>query len=237
MLIFALQSRRICYNSTVITIFLIIALGVFIAFYAYKEHKAPEEPKLSERLNDQLDKLWQVAQVSLNENKFLRAEKALLTILRVDEENAQAYNRLGILYVKQHQFKEAIECFEIAQSLDDNASSIHNVGLIYLETDEFDKAAQAFEQALELENTVPGRYVAYSKALRGMGNDKKAAEALEEGWTNTKSPLILRELLHVYTETEDEENLESTKKRIQKLLETKKRKLPKLVSKKPKVVM
>jgi len=216
---------------------LIIALCVFIGFYAYKEHNQPQEVKLSDKLNDQLDKLWQVAQVSLKENKLLRAEKALLTILRVDEENAQAYNRLGILYVKQHQFKEAIECFEIAQSLDNNASSVHNVGLIYLETGEFAKAALAFEQALELENTNPGRHVAYSKALKGTGNHKKAAEALETGWEITKSPLILRELLHIYTELEDDENLEKTKKRIQKLLDTKKRKMPKLVSKKRKVVM
>ena len=33
----------------------------------------------------------------MRENRFLRAEKALLTILKIDEKNAAAYNRLGIL--------------------------------------------------------------------------------------------------------------------------------------------
>ena len=67
-------------------------------------------------------------------------KKALLTILKFDEKNAAAYNRLGILYAKEQKFDEAIECFEIAQSLDNNPSSLHNVGLIYLETGAYEKS-------------------------------------------------------------------------------------------------
>lgn len=66
------------------------------------------------RISEKLDQLWEIAQESIRENKYLRAEKALLTILRVDEKNATAYNRLGILYAKQRAYKDAIECFEIA---------------------------------------------------------------------------------------------------------------------------
>ena len=73
--------------------------------------------ELPSRLTDKLDRLWDIAQESLRDKKYLRAEKALLTILRVDERNATAYNRLGILYSKQQAFEDAIECFEIAQSL------------------------------------------------------------------------------------------------------------------------
>ena len=95
--------------------------------------------------------------------KYLRAEKALLTILRVDEKNATAYNRLGILYAKQKAYKDAIECFEIAQSLEPSASSLHNVGLIYYETENYEKASLAFEQALEMEDDLAARYIAYAK--------------------------------------------------------------------------
>ena len=70
------------------------------------------------KISDKLERLWDVAQESLRDKKYLRAEKALLTILRVDERNATAYNRLGILYAKQQAFKDAIECFEIARSSD-----------------------------------------------------------------------------------------------------------------------
>ena len=94
---------------------------------------------IPQRLSEKLDHLWDIAQDSLRERKYLRAEKALLTILRVDERNATAYNRLGILYAKQQAYKDAIECFEIAQSLEPSASSLHNVGLIYFETEHYER--------------------------------------------------------------------------------------------------
>src|SRR3546814_15151262 len=76
----------------------------------------------------------------MRENRFLRAEKALLTILKIDERNAAAYNRLGILYAKQKEYRDAIDCFEIASSIEPTASSLHNLGLIYYETENYDKA-------------------------------------------------------------------------------------------------
>ena len=93
-----------------------------------------------------------------------------------------AYNRLGILYAKGQKYDEAVECFEIAQSLDNNPASIHNVGLIYLETGAYEKAAMAFEQAIALEGDVPARYIALAKAEEKMGRTKKAVEALENAY-------------------------------------------------------
>ena len=112
---------------------LIFILAIIIWTITYKpseENSADFPAKISEKL----DQLWAIAQESIRDNKYLRAEKALLTILRVDEKNATAYNRLGILYAKQQAYKDAIECFEIAQSLEPSASSLHNVGFIYYET-------------------------------------------------------------------------------------------------------
>ena len=59
----------------------------------------------------------------MRENRLLRAEKELLTILKIDERNAAAYNRLGILYAKQHEYRDAIDCFEIASSIEASPSS------------------------------------------------------------------------------------------------------------------
>lgn len=135
---------------------------------------------LPAKLSEKLDQLWSIAHESLQSRKYLRAEKALLTILRVDERNASAYNRLGILYAKQTQYKEAIECFEIAQSLEPSASSLHNVGLIYFETGQYDKAALAFEQALAMDDEVASRHIAYAKVLEKIGNTKKTIASLEQ---------------------------------------------------------
>lgn len=156
---------------------LLTALAVWAVWYK------PTEPALtgeiSQRFSGKLDKLWDIAQQSLREHKYLRAEKALLTILRVDERNATAYNRLGILYAKQQAYADAIECFEIAQSLEPSASSLHNVGLIYYETEKYDKASQAFEQALAIEEGIAARHIAYAKVQEKLNHPKRVIASLE----------------------------------------------------------
>lgn len=159
---------------------------------------------LSSKLSDKLDQLWSIAQTSLQDRKYLRAEKALLTILRVDERNASAYNRLGILYAKQQQFKEAIECFEIAQSLEPSASSLHNVGLIYFETQNYDKAALAFEQALAMDSDHAARHIAYAKVQEKLGHDKKMIESLERAVELDPIPQTLTILADAYDRIGDE---------------------------------
>lgn len=156
---------------------------------------------LPARLSEHFDRLWGIAQESLRDKKYLRAEKALLTILRVDERNASAYNRLGILYVKQRSYKDAIECFEIAQSLEPSASSLHNVGLIYYETGDFPKAALAFEQALEMESELSARHIAYAKVQEKLGNNKKMIESLEKAVEIDPIPQTLNILADAYERT------------------------------------
>jgi tetratricopeptide (TPR) repeat protein len=156
---------------------------------------------LPSKLSDKLDKLWEIAQQAIGEKKYLRAEKALLTILRVDERNATAYNRLGILYAKQQAFNDAIECFEIAQSLEPSAPSLHNVGLIYFETEQYDKAALAFEQALSIEEDVASRHIAYAKVQEKLGREKKMVTALERAVALDSNPQTLTILADAYERT------------------------------------
>jgi tetratricopeptide (TPR) repeat protein len=171
---------------------LIIALGVWVMYQPQTIKEA--EADLPVKLSEKLDQLWTIAHESLQSKKYLRAEKALLTILRVDEKNASAYNRLGILYAKQKSLKDAIECFEIAQSLEPSPSSLHNVGLIYYETGEYEKAALAFEQALALEDNLPARHIAYAKVQEKLGNEAKMISSLEKALdlnTNTQTLNLL----------------------------------------------
>lgn len=144
------------------------------------KHRDDELSPIPRKLSDKLGKLWDIAHQGMRENRFLRAEKALLTILKIDEKNAAAYNRLGILYAKQKEYKDAIDCFEIASSIEASASSLHNLGLIYYETENYQKAAVAFEQALKLEDNFAARHIAYAKVLEKLGNTKLMFEELEK---------------------------------------------------------
>lgn len=210
--------------------FAIILIFVFVAYLAFffpVEVKVKKTEEKSPKYKAQMKKLWQISQTSMKERKPFRAEKALLTILKFDEKNAAAYNRLGILYAKSQKFDEAVECFEIAQSLDNNPASIHNAGLIYLETGAYEKAAMAFTQAIEQEGDVPTRYIALANAEEKLGNNKKAVEALENAYELDPKVSTLRQILAIYEKSGDNEAVTATAARIEEKIakdnETKKR--------------
>lgn len=196
-------------------ILIILVFTVYLAFFFREKQVEKKKEKVDPKIDTQMKKLWSIAQDSMREKKPVRAEKALLTILKFDETNAAAYNRLGILYAKGQKFDEAIECFEIAQSLDNNPSSLHNAGLIYLETGAYEKAAMAFRQALEIEGDVPARYLALAKAEEKLGNRKAAIEALEAAYDLDHTTTTLRQILAIYESTGDTENATATIARIE----------------------
>jgi tetratricopeptide (TPR) repeat protein len=148
----------------------------------------------SSRTVERLERLWKMAQVAMRESKYIPAEKALLTILKIDHKNAPAYNRLGILYAKQKNYDDAIECFEIASSIDRKPSSLHNLGLIYYETEQYEKAAASFEKAIGSE-PMAVRYIALAKALRMMEHFDDMIAALEKAYELEPNPQTVKLLV------------------------------------------
>lgn len=198
-----------------IAVFAIVIFAIYLTFFFPDQPRVKNVEEKSSKYSAQMKKLWQIAQTAMKERKPFKAEKALLTILKFDEKNAAAYNRLGILYAKGQKYDEAVECFEIAQSLDNNPASIHNVGLIYLETGAYEKAAMAFSQAIELEGDVPSRYIALAKAEEKLGRPKRAVDALENAYELDPKTSTLRLILAIYEDTGDAEAATATSARIE----------------------
>jgi tetratricopeptide (TPR) repeat protein len=195
----------------------LILLAIFgIIAIATGKRRDTELSPIPLKVSDRLSKLWEVAHQGMRENRLLRAEKALLTILNIDEKNAAAYNRLGILYAKQKEFKDAIDCFEIASSIEPSASSLHNLGLIYFETENYEKAGIAFEHALKLEDGLAARHIAFAKVNEKLGDISLMIQSLEKAveLEPTKESLTL--LLHAYAEN----NMIDQAKIIQRKLAT-----------------
>ena len=197
-------------------LFAIAAFGIWALLYQRPLDESGNE--LPSKMSSRLDKLWGIASESIRDRKYLRAEKALLTILRVDERNASAYNRLGILYAKQRAYQDAIECFEIAQSLEPSASSLHNVGLIYYETGVYDKAALAFEQALEMEGDLAARHIAYAKVQEKIGDTKKMISSLERAVELEPNPQSLGILADAYDRAGQEDLASGLRIKAQKMV-------------------
>lgn len=197
---------------------LALVVGFGILAYRATNISRDDESDIPQKVGDKMGKLWDIAHQGMRENRFLRAEKALLTILKIDQKNAAAYNRLGILYAKQKEYKDAIDCFEIASSIEPTASSLHNLGLIYYETENYQKAATAFEQALKLEEELAARHIAYAKVQEKMGNVKLMLQELEravELEPNKESYTLLK---MAYEQNDQQEDADNIQKRIDKLI-------------------
>lgn len=199
----------------ILAFLLILAIGGY-TLYISNQTEDEAEDLVTKRVGDRLQRLWDDAFTSLKDNKFLRAERALLTILRFDERNAGAYNRLGILYAKQRSFEHSIECFEIAHSLEPNASTLHNLGLVYMEVGEYQKASLTLENAMAQEDDVPSRYIAYAKVQEKLGNDKKMVESLERAaklQPNKQTYLLVLDAYKKVGRDEDAAKIETAMKR------------------------
>ncbi len=199
---------------------LALIILVIFAYFAFRSAVIEEDDlsPLSLKVSGKLGQLWDIAHQGMRENRFLRAEKALLTILKIDEKNAAAYNRLGILYAKQKEYKDAIDCFEIASSIEPSPSSLHNLGLIYYETEHYDKAATAFEQALKLEDDLAARHIAYAKVQEKLGNDKLMFQELEKAVELEPNKESLSLLHRAYESRGQEEEAAAIDKRLSKLV-------------------
>jgi tetratricopeptide (TPR) repeat protein len=203
--------------------------------YRNSRLKGDEFSDVSRKVGDRLGKLWDIAHQGMRENRFLRAEKALLTILKIDEKNAAAYNRLGILYAKQKEYRDAIDCFEIASSIDATPSSLHNLGLIYYETENYDKAAVAFEQALKLEDDLAARHVAYAKVVEKLGNEKLMFQELERAVELEPNRETYELLLKSYDTAGRAEDADLIRDKLQRMITTSGQ--PKKVKRAPRVVV
>lgn len=82
-----------------------------------------------------------------------RAEDSYLRAVAINPNDPKVYNRLGAIYLKNKNFKDALESFEVARDLDGGRASRHyNVALAAYESKDFVKAKSAIDSALRLDS-------------------------------------------------------------------------------------
>ncbi|MBI4101266.1 tetratricopeptide repeat protein [Candidatus Microgenomates bacterium] len=159
---------------------IVVALAVIASWLSiHYFHRYQKEDISSPKTSARLNRLWEYVNKAFQSRRWRASERALLAILRIDHKNTAAYNRLGMLYAKQSNFDDAIDCFSIASSLTPTLATLYNLGLVQYEKGNFKEAANALERVIDLEPNVK-RYIAYAKALHKLESDKKVAEVLEK---------------------------------------------------------
>ena len=198
---------------------LVLIFGSVLVLWAVAPRRQMAAGSIFEsRQNKRIARLWAVAQRSMRENNLVQAEKALLTILSLDRKNAATYNRLGILYVKQKEYGDALECFTAAFNIEENASSLHNLGKVYFDLEQYEKASISFKRALELDRQSAIRYIEYARVLERLGRNKEVLENLEKAAELEPKPEVLKLLLKAYLARKMDSQAAAIEEKLKRLI-------------------
>ncbi|HEY6736678.1 MAG TPA: tetratricopeptide repeat protein [Candidatus Saccharimonadia bacterium] len=132
-----------------------------------------------ERVSPRLVQLSEYADRLYAERKWLAAEKAYLSVLKLDHNNITAYSHLGVIYSTQKNMSDAIECFQIATRLRPSATTYQNLALAFYDNRNYMKSIAAYEKAVMFEPTA-SRYLGLAKAHRKLANLGAALEAIDK---------------------------------------------------------
>ena len=167
-------------------------------------------------VSPQLTSMLTYADRLFAEKKWLGAEKAYLGILKIDHKNLTAYSHLGIIYITQKNFADAIECFQLAVRFKPSAPTYQNLAMAYYENKNFVKAIAAFEKSNMFEPSAP-RYLGLAKAHKKIHNLPKMVTALEKAAELDPSPRVLEALAAGYDDAGRPTDSQATRQRLSEL--------------------
>lgn len=175
---------------------------------------APGAPLARRRMSPRLVQLEAYADRLYHEKKYLAAEKAYLSVLKLDHKHTVAYNKLGIIYSAQKNYADAIECFELAARMAPTATAYQNLGLAYYENRNYIKAIAAFEKSIMFEPSAQ-RYIGLGKSFEKLQNSARAMASVEQAVELDPSPKNLGVLASLYQAHGRIEQAKQVRQRLQ----------------------
>jgi len=175
---------------------LILAAIIFILFRKFKivfgEEGEEVKTVLTSKIHSDAQKREERIKKKLELNKALekaralkrrgqrdKAEKLLLKLLKLFSQKAEIFYELGLFYLEEKRYKNAISVLNLAVAKDsENGFFHHALGLAYLKNKEYRKAAECFDKALHFNNTIAYRWADLALALLGLEKYKEAKEAI-----------------------------------------------------------
>ena len=89
--------------------------------------------------------------IFLKQNKIKDALDNFKKSIKIDSNNSETHNNLGIAYKKIKKYEESIDCFKKSINLNSNNPEAYiNLGTAFKNIREFDKAIMNFNKAIEL---------------------------------------------------------------------------------------
>ncbi|MDT8297687.1 MAG: tetratricopeptide repeat protein, partial [Spirochaetaceae bacterium] len=110
-------------------------------------------------------------------NALIEAEKSWRRVLEIDEDNAEAWNNLGVLYRRRGDIDTALDAFQEArQRAPDRPDIPYNIGNLQKSAGRTDEAIAAYNQSIEID---PGYAPAYNNLGTIYESRKQRDRAME----------------------------------------------------------
>lgn len=119
----------------------------------------------------------ELADEYIEAGQLRKAEHAVLRIISQDPDDASAYNKLGMIYLREKNYKDARASLKQALKLEpENDAFYNNLGLLYYQQGQYEDAIEAYEKSLEIDNKIPSRLVNLGLAYFMVKKYRKAAD-------------------------------------------------------------
>ncbi len=165
---------------------LIILLTVLFSCHSSAVHKKAKEHNLN-------------AVRLINENSLEMAEKHLELALEYNKNYSEAYNNLGIIYLRQNRIDKAEKFFSLAIEYNSDFAEAHNnLGYIYLVRQDYKKAQQRFRSALNIDPAFTNARLNLARAYILTGENEKAESELQKLRILSDSEEVFSLLVNVY---------------------------------------
>lgn len=182
-----------------------------------------EEEKLNNSIKEKFNQdeknkeetLIERGQSCLNDGQLTKAEKIFLEVIQINPKDAKAYHFLGMIYLRQNEYRGAVEALRMATDLDQlNDTAYNNLGLALHSLKKYEEAIEAFAKSIQLNDKIAHRYVNLGLAQQGKGEYEKAAISFESATKIHENAENLTLLAKNYIKLKDKKLTQKTLKRL-----------------------
>lgn len=118
------------------------------SLFSLKKHQEPEVA-----IERSQDPLMEKAEELFFKKQYISAEKWYLEVIKKDPRNPKIYSRLGLIYINQKNYKDAIACLEEANKIDPTmASRYFNLSFAQNEEGNRKEALDSARKAIRLDS-------------------------------------------------------------------------------------
>ncbi|MFH0905148.1 MAG: tetratricopeptide repeat protein [bacterium] len=116
------------------------------------------------------------------QGELKQAEKLYLKLLEKEPEDATLYNKLGLIYLADKNYKDAKAALKQALKLEPENDTFHNnLGLLFYELEDYENAIEAYEKSISINDKIASRLVNLGLAYFMNKKYRKAADCYERG--------------------------------------------------------